>query len=93
MTDNTSPALDLLDVQGIASYLNISPRTARRIVSERRVPVTNIGALVRVRRADLDAYLAAHTTPAAPGSEQRPMPVDTIGDRDRTAARGVRRPR
>lgn len=93
MTDNTSPALDLLDVQGIAGYLNITPRTARRIVSERRVPVTKIGALVRVRRADLDAYIVAHTTTAAPGSEQRPMPADTTSDRARAATRGGRRPR
>ncbi|AWB90304.1 helix-turn-helix domain-containing protein [Homoserinimonas hongtaonis] len=64
MVIHNLPALDLLDVQGIASYLNITPRTARRIVSERRVPVTKIGALVRVRRTDLDAYLVAHTVEA-----------------------------
>lgn len=64
-TLSTAPTLELLDVQGIADYLNVEPRTARRIVSDRRVPVVKIGALVRVHRADLDAYVAANTVQAA----------------------------
>lgn len=65
ITPGPAQTLDLLDVQGIADYLNVETRTARRIVSDRRVPVIKIGALVRVRRADLDAYVSANTVEAA----------------------------
>jgi excisionase family DNA binding protein len=34
------------------------------MVDERRVPVVKVGKYVRVRRADLDAYLDEHTQPA-----------------------------
>lgn len=66
MTINTPtpPTPDLLDVPGIAAYLSISARGARWIISQRRVPVIKIGQLVRVRRTDLDAYLAANTREA-----------------------------
>lgn len=62
--NNDSPVPDLLDVPGIAAYLSISERSARWIISQRRVPVIKIGQLVRVRRADLDAYLTANTREA-----------------------------
>lgn len=55
------PTPDLLDVPGIAAYLAMSERQVRHILAQRRVPVIKIGQLVRVRRADLDAYLTANT--------------------------------
>lgn len=57
----------LLDVEGIALKLNVSDRMARRIVSERRVPVVKIGKLCRVWSDDLEAYLAENTHPASAG--------------------------
>jgi excisionase family DNA binding protein len=89
MTVHHSPSPDLLDVQGIAEYLNITPRNARRIVSERRVPVLKIGALVRVRRADLDAYLAAHTLSAAPSRDDRSLLESRTAGTRQAAGKGV----
>lgn len=57
-------SLGLLDVAGIAHYLSITSRMARRLVDERRVPIVKVGSLVRVRRIDLDAYVAQHTIPS-----------------------------
>ena len=59
-------ALGLLDVTGIAHYLSISPRMARRLVDERRVPIVKVGSLVRVRRDDLDSFVALNTIPSNP---------------------------
>jgi len=52
---------ELLDVEGIAEYLAITVRAVRSLVAGRQLPVIKIGQRVRVRRADLDAYLEANT--------------------------------
>lgn len=51
---------ELLTLTEAAEYLNASPRFARRLVDERRVPVYYVGRFVRIRRTDLDDYLTAH---------------------------------
>lgn len=61
ITEPTDPLLDLL---GIADRCNISERMARRLISERRLPVVKVGRHVRVRSSDLEAYLHDHTLPA-----------------------------
>lgn len=64
MTNNiTTPAL--LGVSEIAAYLSVSDRAVRDLVSRRQIPVIKIGQRIRVRQADLDAYLAANTREAA----------------------------
>lgn len=55
---------DLLDVAEVARLTGTGVRYARTMVYERRLPTVKLGAKVRVRRADLDAYLAEHTRPA-----------------------------
>ena len=71
MNDNTNThpnptevGTPLLDVDGVAASLSISRRMATDLVYGRAVPVVKIGRLVRVRRSDLDAYVAAQTIPA-----------------------------
>jgi excisionase family DNA binding protein len=54
----------LLDWQEAAGYLAITPRHLRRLAQERRISHTKVGALVRFRRADLDAYIDANTREA-----------------------------
>lgn len=46
-----------LRVPQAATYLGVSERYVRRLVAERRVPFTKLGALVLFDRADLDALL------------------------------------
>ena len=40
-----------------ATYLGVSERLLRRLVSERRIPHQRIGRLIRLSPADLDTYL------------------------------------
>ncbi len=55
---------DLLTVEQAADYLNITDHFMRRLIRERRIPFLKVGRLVRLRRADIDAYLAGCSVPA-----------------------------
>ncbi|MET9031109.1 excisionase family DNA-binding protein [Nocardia sp. NPDC004168] len=48
-----------VDVQGAAEYLGTGERFIRRLVAERRVVFYKVGAHVRFKLADLDAYAEA----------------------------------
>ena len=55
-----TPAAQLLDVRAVAALLDCSPRHVYRLADAGRMPApVRIGALVRWRRTDLDAWLAA----------------------------------
>jgi excisionase family DNA binding protein len=60
----TGPQLDLLTLPEAAAYTNTSERFARRLVSERRIPIVKLGRHVRISRAALDEYIAANTRDA-----------------------------
>jgi excisionase family DNA binding protein len=49
-------------------YLGVSPDTVRRLIHAGDIPHARIGASIRIRRADLDAYLDSQTS-----TEWRPM--------------------
>lgn len=55
---------ELLTVEQAADYLNITDHFVRRLIRERRIPFLKVGRLVRLRRTDLDDYLAACAVPA-----------------------------
>ncbi|MHB8796503.1 MAG: helix-turn-helix domain-containing protein [Candidatus Nanopelagicales bacterium] len=55
---------DLLTVEQAADYLNITAHFVRRLIRERRIPFLKVGRLVRLRRTDLEAYLAGCAVPA-----------------------------
>jgi excisionase family DNA binding protein len=62
MTDTLPPPVEaaLLDVRAVAALLDCSPRHVYRLADAGRMPApVRVGALVRWRRADLDAWLAA----------------------------------
>jgi excisionase family DNA binding protein len=61
----TAPATaQLLDVQAVAALLDCSPRHVYRLADAGRMPApVRLGALVRWRRQDLDAWLAAGCKP------------------------------
>lgn len=47
----------LLDVRGVADYLGITERMARRLFDDRAYPVVKVGRRVYVKRTDLDDYI------------------------------------
>jgi excisionase family DNA binding protein len=63
----TQPVRDyaaLLDVRAVAALLNCSPRHVYRLADAGRMPPpVRLGALVRWRRQDLDAWLAGGCRP------------------------------
>jgi excisionase family DNA binding protein len=48
-----------LKVPEAAEYLNTSVRFVRRLIAERRIPFHHIGRHVRLKVADLDAFIDA----------------------------------
>ena len=55
---------DFLTVEQAADYLNITEHVLRRLIRERRSPFLKVGRLVRLRRTDIDEYLASRLVPA-----------------------------
>jgi len=49
----------LLDVEGAAEYLSVTPRFIRRLVAERRVPFVKLGRHLRFDPSDLDRLINA----------------------------------
>lgn len=63
---DTEPAL--LTLAEAARYLNLPLGTLRhKVYALRELPRVSLGRCVRLRRVDLDAYIAAHTVPAHGG--------------------------
>lgn len=50
---------ELLDVDGAAERLAVSPRMVRKMIAERRIPHFKAGSLVRFDAGDLDDWLRA----------------------------------
>lgn len=58
-------ASPLLTIRQAADLLSISERTMRRIIQRGEVPtVRMLGRVIRVRPADLDAFLSARADPS-----------------------------
>jgi excisionase family DNA binding protein len=55
---------EYLTVEQVAEYLNITEHFVRRLIRERRIPFVKVGRLVRLRRTDIDDYLAGRLVPA-----------------------------
>jgi excisionase family DNA binding protein len=59
------PDMDsLLSVNEAAVYLNLAPGTLRNWLSAGRLAFVKVGRLTRLKRVDLDAYIAANTVDA-----------------------------
>jgi excisionase family DNA binding protein len=67
----------LLDTDGVAEVLGITPRHVRRLVAERRIPFFKVGRFVRFDPGELDVWLDLHRVDAvqrgsrAPGTASR----------------------
>ena len=57
---------ELLTVPETAALLRLRPSTIRAWVLKRRIPFVKVGRLVRVRRSDVEALIAASVVPARP---------------------------
>ncbi len=47
----------LLDTEGVAKALGVTPRHVRRLVAERRIPFVKVGRFVRFDPGSLDVWL------------------------------------
>lgn len=59
-------AESLLTIAEAASLLRLKPSTMRAWILRRRLPYCKVGRLVRIRRADVDALIAASLVPSRP---------------------------
>lgn len=48
----------LLDIEGAARRLNVTPRFMRRLVAEKRVPYLKVGKFIRFDPNDLSSWLS-----------------------------------
>jgi excisionase family DNA binding protein len=58
----------LLTIAEAASLLRLKPSTMRAWILRRRLPYCKVGRLVRLRRADVEALIAASVVPAREGA-------------------------
>ena len=59
----------LLSVKEVSEFTGLAPDTIYKMVSQRRIPFTKVGKLVKFNQAALDAWLKQHTVvPVAPRS-------------------------
>jgi excisionase family DNA binding protein len=65
---NPEAANDFLDVAQLAGWLNITQRHVRRLVAEKRVPVTRMGRLLRFERSRIQAWLDQHSEDPGDGN-------------------------
>jgi excisionase family DNA binding protein len=51
--------LQLLSVDDASAILSVSSKTVRRMIDQGELPTCRLGRLVRVRRSDLERYIAS----------------------------------
>ncbi len=71
-TPNTAPPrTGLLDVADVASRLDVSPKTVRRLVDRGALHPVRVGRLLRFDAAAVEAYLRANAARPAPAKRRR----------------------
>jgi excisionase family DNA binding protein len=63
----------LLTIAEAASLLRLKPSTMRSWILSRKLAYCKVGRLVRIRRADVDALIAASVVPALPAANREAM--------------------
>lgn len=66
----------LLDVEGVAVRLGVTPRHVRRLVAERRIPFIKWGRLLRFEPADVETWIARQRVAAV--STREPLRSSTV---------------
>jgi len=54
-----------LTTEEVLEYLQVNLRTVYRLIKAGKIPAVRVGRQWRFRKRDIDAWLAAHATPAA----------------------------
>lgn len=67
---------ELLTIPEAAALLRLKPSTLRAWILWRKIPYYKMGRLVRMRRADVEALIAASLVPA------RPTAAEVCDERD-----------
>jgi len=62
---------DLLTIPEACQLLNVSHPTVYRWIRAGELPMVKFGRLTRVRKADVEAFIAAHTERAPRGGRRR----------------------
>ena len=68
----------LLDAGGVGNYLGTSERHIRRLVSERRIPHTKVGGLVRFSLDDIDQWLAENKREPSVACKSSDLPLAPV---------------
>lgn len=53
---------EIMTPEQVATYLQLNPETVYRLIRRGDLAASRIGRFYRIPRADVDAYLAAHST-------------------------------
>lgn len=56
------PPDSVMTVKGFADYLRVNQRTVYRLAVERRLPGFKVGANWRIKRGDIDGWIAAQSS-------------------------------
>lgn len=71
--------IEWMGTQEAARHLGITPRTLYRFINDGRIAAYKIGRVIRLQRADLDAFIEANRI--APGSLEHLTPeLRSVGD-------------
>lgn len=76
---DAAATIEWMGTQEAARYLGITPRTLYRFINDGAVAAFKMGRVIRLRRADLDAFIEANRI--APGSLEHLTPeLRSVGD-------------
>ena len=56
---------DLMNVQEVAEYIRVKPKTVYNWVNAEKIPVTKVGGRSKFRKAEMDKWLDERTKPGA----------------------------
>lgn len=51
----------LYTVEQVADILQVSTKTVRKLIKERKLKATRVGAQIRIRKEDVDSYLESQS--------------------------------
>jgi excisionase family DNA binding protein len=69
VSDSNNNTSNLLDIDGVAQRLNISPHTVRALVINRRITFVKLGARVLFRSQDLEDFIKSRLVKPLTGKE------------------------
>jgi len=71
-----------LTTDEVLEYLHVNLKTLYRLIKAGKIPAVRVGRQWRFRKRDIDAWLAAHATPAARVAMAAPSSVLVVDDEE-----------